>query len=274
MGLAGLAAIGASRPASRCVRAAARRGGHARRGTRAAPATRAGSSRSPRWSGILVAGRAARAVLRGRHGALPAGSRRVAGRALADGVAITVAATLATAPLLAHHFGSVPLAGLPANLLALPAVAPVMWLGMVKAALGQLRRCRAPRAPPRRSGAPRRRWPCATSAGWPSASPTLPARAAGADASGRRPRWSAAYAAARARPHPGGSRPPGALLGGTRHEAAARWRRLSRPAARRRARRWPCSRSRWRRGGRARAARARRSASRSASSTWARATPR
>jgi competence protein ComEC len=60
------------------------------------------------------------------------------GRGLAEGAAITVAATLATGPLLAHHFGSVPLAGLPANLLALPAVAPAMWLGMVKAGLGQI----------------------------------------------------------------------------------------------------------------------------------------
>jgi competence protein ComEC len=57
---------------------------------------------------------------------------------LAEGAAMSVAATLATAPLLTHHFGSVPLAGLPANLLALPAVAPAMWLGMVKAGLGQL----------------------------------------------------------------------------------------------------------------------------------------
>jgi competence protein ComEC len=64
--------------------------------------------------------------------------RRPALNALADGVAITVAATLATAPLVAHHFGSVPLAALPANLLALPAVAPAMWLGMLKTALGQL----------------------------------------------------------------------------------------------------------------------------------------
>jgi competence protein ComEC len=58
--------------------------------------------------------------------------------ALADGVAITLAATVATAPLLAHHFGYIPLAGLPANLLALPAVAPAMWLGMLKAAVGEL----------------------------------------------------------------------------------------------------------------------------------------
>jgi competence protein ComEC len=57
-------------------------------------------------------------------------------RALADAIAITVAATLATAPLVSFHFGAVPLAGLIANLLALPAVAPAMWLGMVKVALG------------------------------------------------------------------------------------------------------------------------------------------
>src|SRR5207237_1395878 len=58
-------------------------------------------------------------------------------RALAEGMALTVAATLATAPLLAYHFGAVSLVSLPANLLALPAVAPAMWLGMVKAAIGQ-----------------------------------------------------------------------------------------------------------------------------------------
>src|SRR5262249_44561571 len=57
---------------------------------------------------------------------------------LAEGAAITAAATLATAPLLAHYFGSVQLVALPANLLALPAVAPIMWLGIVQAALGML----------------------------------------------------------------------------------------------------------------------------------------
>jgi competence protein ComEC len=44
---------------------------------------------------------------------------------------------VATAPLLAHHFDSVPLAGLPANVLALPLVAPAMWLGMLKIVAGQ-----------------------------------------------------------------------------------------------------------------------------------------
>ncbi|HEY7632489.1 MAG TPA: ComEC/Rec2 family competence protein [Thermoleophilaceae bacterium] len=55
---------------------------------------------------------------------------------VAEGAAITAAATLATAPLLAHYFGAVQLVALPANLLALPAVAPIMWLGMLQAALG------------------------------------------------------------------------------------------------------------------------------------------
>ena len=65
------------------------------------------------------------------------GARRVPGAA-ADAAAITTAATLGTAPLLAFHIGRVSLASLPANLLAAPAVAPIMWLGMIAAALGQV----------------------------------------------------------------------------------------------------------------------------------------
>ena len=57
---------------------------------------------------------------------------------LAEGVAVTVAATLATAPLLAHHFEAVSVAALPANVIALPLIAPIMWLGMLRAALGQV----------------------------------------------------------------------------------------------------------------------------------------
>jgi competence protein ComEC len=66
----------------------------------------------------------------------PSRVARAVVRGLADAVAITFAATLATAPLVSFHFGAVPVAGLIANLLAVPAVAPAMWLGMVKAALG------------------------------------------------------------------------------------------------------------------------------------------
>jgi competence protein ComEC len=59
-------------------------------------------------------------------------------RTLCDGVAMTLAATIATAPLIAFHFGQLPVLTLVANLLALPAVAPAMWLGMLAAAGGQV----------------------------------------------------------------------------------------------------------------------------------------
>ena len=59
-------------------------------------------------------------------------------RPLAEGVALTLSATVSTVPLLAHHFDQLSLAALPANLLALPAVAPAMWIGMVQIVLGQL----------------------------------------------------------------------------------------------------------------------------------------
>jgi competence protein ComEC len=57
---------------------------------------------------------------------------------LADAVAVTAAATLATAPLMAFYFEQVSFASLPANLLAAPAVAPVMWLGMLGIAVAQV----------------------------------------------------------------------------------------------------------------------------------------
>jgi competence protein ComEC len=58
--------------------------------------------------------------------------------ALAEGAALTISATIATAPLAAFHFQRVSLVSLAANLLALPAVAPIMWLGMLAAALAQV----------------------------------------------------------------------------------------------------------------------------------------
>jgi competence protein ComEC len=57
---------------------------------------------------------------------------------LAEGIAVTLAATLATAPLIAFVFEEVSLTSLVANVLAMPAVAPAMWLGMVSAALAQI----------------------------------------------------------------------------------------------------------------------------------------
>jgi competence protein ComEC len=68
--------------------------------------------------------------IRRRLGALPG--------ALADGCALTVAATAATAPLVAHHFGTLSLASLPANVVALPLIAPIVWLGMLRGLLGQV----------------------------------------------------------------------------------------------------------------------------------------
>ena len=81
--------------------------------------------------GILVFSRPLAVLVAG-------GSSSLWRRGLAEGVAVTVAATAATTPLMAHHFEAVSIVSLPANLVALPAVAPVMWLGMATAAAGQL----------------------------------------------------------------------------------------------------------------------------------------
>lgn len=82
--------------------------------------------------GILLLASPLRAAIASRIG-----SAGLAG-ALADGAAMTIAATLATAPLIAYHFEALSTATLVANLLALPAVAPAMWLGMLAAGLGQV----------------------------------------------------------------------------------------------------------------------------------------
>ena len=58
-------------------------------------------------------------------------------RPLAEALAVTGAATLATAPVIAAHFGTVAPLSVPANLLVAPVVAPIMWLGFVAALVGQ-----------------------------------------------------------------------------------------------------------------------------------------
>jgi len=63
--------------------------------------------------------------------------RRSARRALAEAIAVTASATVATAPLMAAAFDQLSPAALPANVLAAPAVAPAMWLGMLTGILGQ-----------------------------------------------------------------------------------------------------------------------------------------
>jgi competence protein ComEC len=139
MGVAGIAAMMLSRPASRWYALLL-----------AALATLVLNPRAsgdPGWqlsfvavAGILTLGRPlAGALVRAGGELLRVPDRpvpRALVRGLAEGIAITIAATVATAPLVAFHFGTVPLAGLVANLVALPAVAPAMWLGMIKAALG------------------------------------------------------------------------------------------------------------------------------------------
>ena len=57
---------------------------------------------------------------------------------VAEALAMTIAATLATAPLVALHFDRTSLVSVPANLLAAPVVAPIMWLGMVAGVVGQV----------------------------------------------------------------------------------------------------------------------------------------
>jgi competence protein ComEC len=58
-------------------------------------------------------------------------------RVMSEGVALTLAATLATAPLIAHDFGSISLAGVVANVVAVPLIAGIMWAGMLQSALAQ-----------------------------------------------------------------------------------------------------------------------------------------
>ncbi|MCD6726937.1 MAG: ComEC/Rec2 family competence protein [Solirubrobacteraceae bacterium] len=64
--------------------------------------------------------------------------RRGIPRAAAQAAALTIAASLGTAPIAAAAFGTVPVAGLVANLLVAPVVAPVTWLGMLAAFVGQV----------------------------------------------------------------------------------------------------------------------------------------
>jgi competence protein ComEC len=82
--------------------------------------------------GILLLATPLREAISARVGA--SGWRR----ALAEGAAMTIPATLATAPLIAYRFEGISTLTLLANLPALPAVAPAMWLGMLAAAAGQV----------------------------------------------------------------------------------------------------------------------------------------
>lgn len=127
MGAAGVAATLAGRPASRWYAVLL-----------AAAVTLAWNPRSveePGWqlsfaaviAMLLLAPRLS-TWLRARH--VPPG--------LAEACALTGAATIGTAPLMAAHFEQASLVSLPANVLVEPVVAPIMWLGMTAAAVGQV----------------------------------------------------------------------------------------------------------------------------------------
>jgi len=58
--------------------------------------------------------------------------------ALAEGAALTLAATIGTAPVSAAAFGTLSLAGIPANVLAAPLVGPITWLGMAASCASQV----------------------------------------------------------------------------------------------------------------------------------------
>jgi competence protein ComEC len=127
MGAAGLVAGLAGRPAAR---------GYAL--LLAAAVTLAANPRSlddPGWQLSFAAVGAIALLSRRIATALAAG--RLPG-ALAEAAGLTLAATAGTAPLLAFHFGQLAPVGVPANLIAAPVIAPVMWLGMIAASAGSL----------------------------------------------------------------------------------------------------------------------------------------
>ncbi len=119
MGAAGLAALAASRPASASYALVL-----------AAVVTLGVNPRVAGDPGWQLSFAAVAGILAARPFA-PRGP--VAGAAW-----LTAVAGVATTPLLALHFDAVPIVSIPANLAALPAVAPVMWIGMLDAAAGQL----------------------------------------------------------------------------------------------------------------------------------------
>ena len=125
MGAAGLLAVLAGRPASRWYAVLL-----------AAAATLALNPRSPADVGWQLSFAAVIALL-AVGPAIAAACQKAMPGPIADALALTAAATLGTAPLVALHFGRVSVVSVGANLLAAPVVAPVMWLGAVAAVVGQ-----------------------------------------------------------------------------------------------------------------------------------------
>jgi competence protein ComEC len=125
MGIAGLVAALAGQPAQRWYALGL-----------AAAVTLAINPRTAGEPGWQLSFAAVAALLVGAAPLAAAFARRLP-RPVAEAAAITVAATVGTAPLMALYFEQISPASLPANLIAAPAIAPVMWLGMLAAAAAQ-----------------------------------------------------------------------------------------------------------------------------------------
>jgi hypothetical protein len=184
MGAAGLLATLAGRRASRSTRCCWR-WSSPWRSTPASPLTSAGSSASLPSPGSSSWASPLREAIVARIGS---GGWR---RALAEGIAVTVAATLATAPLIAFHFETLSTTTLARQRDgACRRWLPAMWLGMLSAAAAQVpglpldrstgwRPCCSPTSPRWPPGAVGRAGPTrpstsARTGSWPPISPSPP----------------------------------------------------------------------------------------------------
>lgn len=125
MGLAGLAALAASRPSSRIYALLL-----------AGVAVLAWNPRATADVGAQLSFAAVLGII-AFTGPLAARLTRVP-RWAAEAFAATAGATLATAPLMALHFETVSLVSLAANVLGEPLIGPIVWLGSLTAAIGQV----------------------------------------------------------------------------------------------------------------------------------------
>ncbi|MBK5230874.1 MAG: ComEC/Rec2 family competence protein, partial [Thermoleophilia bacterium] len=124
MGLAGLAALLASRPSSRVY------------------ALMLGSVVVLAWNPRATADVGAQLSFAAVVGIM-AFTRPIAARLarwprwMAEAFAATTGATIATAPLMAYHFGTFSVVSLAANVAGEPLIGPIVWLGSLAAAVGQ-----------------------------------------------------------------------------------------------------------------------------------------
>lgn len=125
MGLAGLAAMLASRPSSRVYALLL-----------AAIAVLGWNPRATADVGAQLSFAAVLGIMAFTRPLAERLSSRVP-RWAAEAFAATAGATVATAPLMAYHFSAVSLVSLAANVLAAPLIGPIVWLGSLAAAIGQ-----------------------------------------------------------------------------------------------------------------------------------------